>query len=65
MNKSKIITQCIVFAIKKQKLSIRDMAKKADVSPYVVQTILNGTGNPTLDNLTKICEALKLKIEIR
>jgi transcriptional regulator with XRE-family HTH domain len=65
MNKTEIITQCIAFAIKKQNISIRDMAKKADVSPYVVQTIINGNGNPTLDSITKICRALNLKITIK
>jgi DNA-binding phage protein len=63
--KSEIILSCIAFAIKQRNLSAREVARKADIHPNIVTSIINGNGNPTLDSITKICRALNLKITIK
>jgi DNA-binding phage protein len=64
-DKPEIVLNCIAFAIKHRNLSARGVAKRADLHPRIVNGIINGNANPTLDSLTKICRALNLKITIK
>jgi transcriptional regulator with XRE-family HTH domain len=41
-----------------QKISIRDLAKKAKISPASLSNIERNMNSPTFESLTKICEAL-------
>ncbi|MBW9154267.1 helix-turn-helix transcriptional regulator [Clostridium estertheticum] len=46
-----------------KKLTVRALAKKADVSPSFISGIENNVANPTLDVVKRICKALDKKIE--
>jgi len=49
----------------KWKLSVREFAELLDIDISEVYKIENGTRNMTIDRLIKICQVLKLKIEIK
>ena len=49
-------------AIAKQKMTIRELADKADLPPTTVSRILRG-GNPNLRTLGKLAEALNVPTE--
>lgn len=45
-----------------QKISIRDLAKKAKISPASLSNIERNMNSPTFESLTKICEALGIHL---
>jgi len=49
----------------KWRLSVREFAGLLDIDISEVYKIENGTRNMTIDRLIKICQVLKLKIEIK
>lgn len=60
------LSEIILELMGKEKLSVRELAKAADVSPSVIQDIRSGNRtNITLSNLTKIIKALGSHIAIQ
>lgn len=57
------ISEMLVELMEKENLSIRELAKKADVSATVIQSIRNGENeNPTLAVLSRLLHTLGAEI---
>ncbi len=60
------LSEIILQLMEEEKLSVRELAKAAEVSPTVIQDIRSGNRtNITLANLSKILKALGSRISIQ
>lgn len=60
------LSEIVLQLMEEEKLSVRELAKAADVSPSVIQDIRSGNRtNITLLNLSKILKALGSRIAVQ
>ena len=56
------IVEGILFLIKKNKISIYELSKRAGLSSSTISNLLNRGNNPSLATLESICKALNIQL---
>jgi transcriptional regulator with XRE-family HTH domain len=52
-------------ALRRQKLTQRELARRAGVTEAAISHILSATGNPTVRTLARIADAMNCQLRIR